>query len=192
MVTLDRTPALRHTNIPAAAGVTATVFVVATDDGPQAIACVGASAKGCEGVAATLRMSSGALDIRPSKAYATALTSVLNDHARRELADRRRLARAGSSRTQAAAAAAAARAQAALAKRARSLPAPEAAAAANAAVVAAIGGTATGYKRLAAAARAHDAQRYAAAGATLKRAQARLDQAVAALKLLGYQVAADG
>jgi Protein kinase domain len=192
VVTLDRTPALRHTDIPAGAGQSATVFVVSTDDGPEAIACVGASPKGCEGVAATLRMDGGALDIRPSKAYATALTAVLDDHARRERGDRRVLARAGSSPAQASAATAAARAQAALAKRARSLPAPKAAAAANAAVVAAIGGTATGYKRLAAAARAHDARRYAAAGATLTRAQARLTQAVAALKLLGYQVTADG
>jgi Protein kinase domain len=192
LVTLDRTPALRHTDVPAGAGQSATVFVVATDDGPEAIACVGASAKGCEGVAATLRMDAGALDIRPSKQYATALTALLDDHARREGADRRRVARAGSSPAQAAAATAAARAQATLAKRARSLPAPKAAAAANAAVVAAIGGTATGYKRLVAAARGHDAQRYAAAGATLARAQARLGRAVAALKLLGYQVTANG
>jgi Protein kinase domain len=194
VVTLDRTPALRHTDVPAGAGTSATVFVVSTENGPEAIACVGASAKGCEGVAATLRMKggAGALDIRPSKAYATALTAVVADHARREVADRRALARAGSSPAQAAAAAAAARAQAALAARARALPAPKAAAAANAAVVAAIGGTATGYKRLAGAARAHDAGAYRRAGGALQRAQARLTAAVAALKLLGYQVTEGG
>jgi hypothetical protein len=192
VVTLDKTPALRHTDVPAGADASATVFVVSTDDGPEAIACVGASPKGCEGVAATLKMKGGALDIRPSKAYASALSAVLADHARREGADRRALSRAGSSGAQAAAAAKAARAQAALARRARDLPAPQAAGAANAAVVAAIGGTATGYKRLAAAARAHDGGAYRRAGGALRRAQARLDAAVRALNLLGYRVASDG
>ena len=67
VVSLDRTPALRHTGVPAG-GASATVFVVSTDDGPQAIACVGASPKGCEGVAATLKLQTGdALDIRPDR-----------------------------------------------------------------------------------------------------------------------------
>jgi hypothetical protein len=193
VVTLDRTPALRHTDVPAGAGVAATVFVVSTNSGPEAIACVGASPKGCEGVAATLKMKDvGALDIRPSKAYATALSAVLAEHARRETADRRALSRAGSSPAQAAAAGKAARAQAALATRARALPAPKTAAAANAEVVAALRGTVTGYKRLAAAAGAHDAAGYTRAGGALGRAQARLDKAVGALKLLGYQVGSDG
>jgi protein kinase-like protein len=192
VVTLDRTPALRHTDVPAGAHATATVFVVSTDDGPEAIACVGASPKGCEGVAATLKMKTGnALDIRPSKAYATALTALLADHTRREAADRRALARAGTSATQAAAAARASRAQAALAKRARDLPAPQAAGAANEAVAAAIAGSATGYKRIAAAARAHDAAAYRRAGGALRRAQERLTATTGALELLGYRVAAD-
>jgi hypothetical protein len=192
VVTLDRTPALRHTDVPAGANAAATVFVVSTDEGPEAIACVGASPKGCEGVAATLKMKDGnAVDIRPNKAYATALTALLAEHARRDGAARRALARSGSSATQAAAAAQAARAQAALAKRARDLPAPKAAAVANEAVAAAIAGTATGYKRLAAAARAHDGAAYRRAGAALRRAQARLQGATGALELLGYRVAAD-
>jgi protein kinase-like protein len=189
IVTLDRTPALRHTDVPTGSGASATVFVVSTAKGPEAIACVGASAKACEAVAATLRMKSGgALDIRPSADYATALTALLADQARRESADRRALARAGRSPAQATAAAAAARAQSALAARARALSATKAAAAANAAVVGAIDGAATGYKRLAAAARAHDQSAYRRAGATLNRAQARLVAAVAALRLLGYEV----
>ena len=173
VVTLDRTPALRHTDLPAGAGASATVFVVPTQAGPEAIACVGAGPSGCEAVAATLRLKTGgALDIRPSKPYATALSAVLAAHARREAADRRALARAGTSTAQGAAAAAAARAQAALAKRARELPAPKTAAAANAAVVAAIAGTATGYRRLAAAAGAHDAGRLPARPvAAVRRAQ---------------------
>jgi serine/threonine-protein kinase len=192
VVTLDRTPALRHTDVPAGANAAATVFVVSTDDGPEAIACVGATPKGCEGVAATLKMKTGnALDIRPSKAYATALTALLAAHTRREAADRRALARAGTSATQAAAAARASRAQAALAKRARDLPAPQAAGAANEAVAAAIAGAATGYKRLAAAARAHDAAAYRRAGGALRRAQERLTASTGALELLGYRVAAD-
>jgi hypothetical protein len=192
VVALDRTPALRHTDVPAGRNATATVFVVSTDDGPEAIACVGATPKGCEGVAATLKLKDGgALDIRPNKAYATALTALLAERARRDGADRRILARSGTSATQAAAAARAARAQAALAKRARALPVPKAAATANEAVAAAIAGTATGYKRLAAASRAHDAAAYRRAGGALRRAQARLAAATGALELLGYRVAAD-
>ena len=193
VVTLDRTPALRHTDLPAGAGASATVFVVSTQAGPEAIACVGAGPSGCEAVAATLRLKTGgALDIRPSKPYATALSAVLAAHARREAADRRALARAGTSTAQGAAAAAAARAQAALAKRARELPAPKTAAAANAAVVAAIAGTATGYRRLAAAAGAHDAGAYRRAVAAVRRARSRLVAAAAALQLLGYGVTGDG
>jgi serine/threonine-protein kinase len=192
VVSLDRTPALRHTGVPAGAGGSATVFVVSTEDGPEAIACAGASPKACEGVAATLRLKTGAaLDIQPDEDYATALTALLADRARRDGADRRALARSGNSTTQAAAAAAASRAQAALAKRARDLPAPQAATAANEAVAAAIAGTATGYKRLAAASRAHDAAAYRRAGAALRRADARLAAATGALGLLGYRVAGD-
>jgi hypothetical protein len=192
VVSLDRTPALRHTGVPTGAGASATVFVVSTADGPQAIACAGATPKGCEGVAATLRLKTGAaLDIQPDEDYATALTALLAERARREGADRRALARSGNSTSQAAAAAKAARAQAALAKRARDLPAPRAAAEANEAVAAAIAGTATGYKRLAAASRAHDAAAYRRAGAALRRGEARLAAATGALHLLGYRVAAD-
>jgi protein kinase-like protein len=189
VVTLGETPALRHTGVPAAGGTTATVFVVATDRGPEAVACVGATVKACDGVAATLRLNGAeALDVQPSEAYATGLSAVLADHARRDSADRRALAGAATSRAQAAAAVAAAGAQAALVERARSLAPPQAAAAAHDAVVDAIAGTATGYKRVADAARAHDTGRYRRAGATLDRARTRLNVTLGGLKLLGYQV----
>jgi hypothetical protein len=192
-VTLGQTPALRHTGIPAAGGTTATVFVVATDRGPEAIACVGATDKACESVAATLRLNGAdALDVQPSEAYATGLSAVLADHARRDSADRRALAGAATSRSQAAVAVAAARAQAELVARTRSLAPPDAASAAHDAVVAAMAGTATGYKRLADAARAHDAGRYRRATATLDRASARLSATLGALKLLGYQITEGG
>jgi hypothetical protein len=51
---------------------------------------------------------------------------------------------------------------------------------------------ARGYERAAAAARAHDAPRYANADATLRAGHARLVSAVDALQLLGYQVQENG
>ena len=94
-VSLGATPALRHQGVPAKGGAPATVFVVPTDRGPEAIACVGVATSRCEAVAATLRLrTAGALDVAPSQDYAAALGKLLRDQSARERADRRALARA--------------------------------------------------------------------------------------------------
>jgi serine/threonine-protein kinase len=187
-VALGSTPALRYMGVTGAGNAPATVFVVVTDRGPDAIACVGAATSACNAVVATLQLRrSSPLDIEPSKAYATALSGVLGDQTRREAADRRALARAATSRDQATAAAAASRAQGDLAARARQLR-PEMGRAANDAVAAALAKLARGYRLLATAARRHDAEGYRAASRLLRGAHADLADAIGALKLLGYDV----
>jgi hypothetical protein len=187
-VSLGTTPALRHQGVPAQGGAPATVFVVPTDRGPEAVACVGVATSSCEAVAATLRLrSSSPLSIEPSKAYAVTLARLLREQSRRERADRRALASAATGRAQGAVAAFAARAQAALAAQARRLR-PDMARSANDAVAAAIAAIGRGYARLATAARAQDAGRYRAADGALRRAHADLAHAISALKLLGYKV----
>jgi hypothetical protein len=171
------------------AGQATDVYVVPTDRGVQALTCVRTSAADCEAVAATLRLrGASALDVRPSVPYATALAKLLTDRTRRAADDRRDLARAGSSRTQAAAAGSAARAQAAFARRARKLPAPPVARDANAAIVAAIARSSRSYDHLATAATAHDAAAYRRASRAVRTSDSRLADAVAALELLGYDV----
>jgi hypothetical protein len=186
LVTLgSSTAALSHTGLPGATKV----FVVPTDNGVQALTCARTSDADCEAVAATLRLRGAtALDVRPSAPYASALTKLLGDRARRAGADRRALARAGTSRAQAAAATAAARANAAFARRAGTLPAPPVAREANAAVAAAIARIGHVYRGLAAAATANDRAAYRRAGHALGTAEARLADAAGALKLLGYEV----
>ena len=61
-VFLGVVPALRHTGVPARSGRHATVFVVPTDQGPQAIVCTSVAATPCEAVAATLQQK-GALNL---------------------------------------------------------------------------------------------------------------------------------
>jgi hypothetical protein len=187
-VWLGGTPALRHVGVPGRGGAPATVFVVPTDRGAEAIACVGVATAGCEAVAATVHLrGSTALAIEPSKAYAVALGKLLRDQSRRESADRRALARAATGSAQGAVAASAARAQATLAARARQLR-PDMARTANDAVIGAIAGIARGYERLATAARAQDAAAYRAAGGALRKAHADLAHTISALKLLAYDV----
>jgi len=187
-VTLGSMTALRHTGVPTGAGA-ATVFVVATDRGPRALACVGATSSDCEAVAATLHVRGAkALDLGPSAAYASALTGLLREHAAGDAAEHGALRRAQRSTTQAVVARAAQRAEAAFARRARGLRAPDVAKAANAATADAIARIARGYQRLAAAARAHDAGRYRAASAAVEKGQARLAASIGAFRLLGYQV----
>ena len=117
VVSLDRTPALRHTGVPTGAGASATVFVVSTEDGPQAIACAGATPEGLRGRGG----DPAAEDRRRARHPAR---RGLRDGADRAAGRPRPRARAptgapwrarGTRTTQAAAAAAAARAQAALA-----------------------------------------------------------------------------
>ena len=63
-VFLGVVPALRHTGVPARGGRHATVFVVPTDQGPQAIVCTSVATSPCEAVAATLHLRSAtALDV---------------------------------------------------------------------------------------------------------------------------------
>ncbi len=188
VVTLGSTAALHHTGL-SVAGQATDVFVVPTDRGVQALTCVRTSAADCEAVAATLRLrGASALDVRPSVPYATALAKLLTDRTRRAAGDRRDLARAGNSRSQAAEARSAALAQAAFARRARTLPAPPVARDANAAVVAAIARSGRSYEHLASAATAHDAAAYRRAGRAVRTSEARLAGAVAELELLGYDI----
>ncbi|MGZ6644456.1 MAG: serine/threonine-protein kinase, partial [Solirubrobacteraceae bacterium] len=191
-VFLGVVPALRHTGVPARGGRNATVFVVPTDQGPQAIVCTSVAASPCEAVAATLHLRSAtALDVHPNQAYAAGLARLLRDQSERESADRRALAAARTGKAQGAAAASAAAHQAALAKRA-SVLAPDMPRAANDAVAAAIAGIARGYQRLSSAASAENAGRYRAAGAALRRAHADLAHAITTLKLLAYQIQRGG
>jgi hypothetical protein len=187
-VSLGATPAFRHQGVGAKGGAPATVFVVPTDRGPEALACVGVATSRCEAVAATLRLrAASALGVEPDQDYAAALGKLLSDQSARERRDRRALGRAATGAAQAPVAASAARAQAALAAQARQLG-PDMARSANDAVTGAIAGIARGYKNLGAAARKQDAARYRAAGAQLRRAHADLAHAITALKLLGYKV----
>ncbi len=191
-VFLGVVPALRHTGVPARGGRHATVFVVPTDQGPQAIVCTSVAASPCEAVAATLHLRSAtALDVHPNQAYAAGLGRLLADQSRSESADRRALAKARTGKAQAVAAASAAAHQGALARRAKLL-APDMPRAANDAVAAAIAGISRSYARLASAAGAEDAARYRAAGAALRGAHADLAHAITSLKLLAYQVQRGG
>jgi serine/threonine-protein kinase len=192
-VTLGATPALRHAAVPAGAGALATVFVVPTANGVHALACVGATGSDCEAVAGTLRVrGAAALDVRPSAGYATRLTDLLGARARRDALYRGRLARAGTSRAQAAVADGARAGHARFASLAGALRPPQVARSANAAVVAAVAAIGRGYEDVAAAARAHDRARYRDAQAALSTGHARLVSAVHALGLLGYQVQDNG
>jgi hypothetical protein len=187
-VSLGVTPALRHQGVPAKGGAPATVFVVPTNRGPEAIACVGVATSRCEAVAATLHLRTASpLDVAPSRAYAAALGRLLREQSTRERADRRALGRAASGAAQGSVAESAARAQAALAAQARRLR-PDTARAANDAVAGAIAAIARGYESLGTAARTQDAGRYRAAGAALRRAHADLAHAISAMKLLGYKI----
>jgi serine/threonine-protein kinase len=191
-VSLGATPAFRHQGVRAKGGAPATVFVVPTNRGPEAIACVGVASSRCEAVAATLHLRAArALGVEPSQDYAAALAELLRDQSTRERRDRRALRRAATGAEQSAVATSAARAQAALAVRARQ-PNPGMARAANDAVAGAIAGIARGYRDLGAAARTQDAGRYRAAGAALRRAHGDLAHAITALKLLGYEVQRGG
>jgi hypothetical protein len=191
-VFLGVVPALRHTGVPARGGRHATVFVVPTDQGAQAVVCTSVAASPCEAVAATLRLRTAtALDVHPNQAYAAALGRLLRDQSQSESTDRRALGAARTGRGQAAAAASAAAHQAAFAKRAKLL-APDMPRAANDAVVAALAGISRGYARLSSAAGAQDAGRYRAAGAALRSAHADLAHAITNLKLLGYQIQRGG
>jgi hypothetical protein len=155
----------------------------------QALSCVDTAVNDCEAVAATLRVHGAkALDVRPSSAYAATLAKLLAGRAERATADRRALARAGNSRTQAAAAHVAARGQAAFQRRALRLTPPAVARQANGAIVAAIAQIKRSYRRLDAAATAHDLAAYRRAARAVRTSEAHLAAAVGALKLLGYDV----
>jgi protein kinase-like protein len=187
-VWLGQMAALRHTGVPAASGATATIFVVPTDQAPQAIVCTGVSARACEAVAATAHLQAAtSVDVQPNRAYAAALAKLLADQGRREAADRRALARAKTPRAQAAAAASASRAQAAFADRAGTLR-PDLARAANDELIASLTAISRDYARLASAARAGDRARYRAAASGLRKAHADLAHTITALKLLAYDV----
>jgi hypothetical protein len=187
-VWLGRTPALRHSGVKARSGGPATVFVVPTDQGPEAIVCAGVATSACEAVVSTVRLrTANAVDVQPNRAYAADLGKLLRDQSRRESADRHALARAATGRAQAAVAASAARAQSAFAQRADRFR-PDTARAANDALVDALTRISRGYRALAGAARTQDAARYRAAGAVLRRAHADLAHAITDLKLLAYQV----
>ena len=121
-VSLGVTPAFRHQGVGAKGAAPATVFVVPTDRGPEAIACVGVATSRCEAVAATLHLrAAGALGVEPEPDYAAALGKLLRDQSARERSDRRALGRAATGAAQGSVAASAARAQAALAAQARPL-----------------------------------------------------------------------
>jgi hypothetical protein len=188
VVALGATPVLHHSNM-SLAGQGTDVFVVPTDRGVLALTCVHATPAACEAVAATLRLRGAtALDVRPSVPYAAALGKLLADRNSRLAGDRRDLARAGNSRTQAARARSAARAQAAFARRARKLAAPPVAREANAAIVDAIARSSRSYAHLATAATAHDAAAYRRAVRAVRTSEAQLAEALGVLKLLGYDV----
>jgi serine/threonine-protein kinase len=188
VVALGPTAVLHHSGL-SLGGQATDVFVVPTDRGVLALTCVQASAADCEAVAATLRLRGAtALDVRPSVPYAVALGKLLTDRMRRIGGDRKDLARAGNSRSQAAEARSAAHAQAAFARRAGKLEAPPVARAANAAVGAAIARSSRSYDHLAAAATAHDAAAYRRAARAVRTSEARLAEALGTLKLLGYDV----
>ncbi len=188
IVGLGSTAALHHTGLRVA-GKRAELFVVPTDGGVQAVSCVDTAVTDCEAVAATLRLRGAkALDVRPSPAYAGALAKLLAGRAERAIADRRALARAGNSRTQAAAAHAAARGQAAFQRRALRLDPPVVARAAHGAIVAAIARIKRSYRHLDAAATARDSAAYRRAVRAVRTSEAGLATAVGALKLLGYDV----
>jgi Protein kinase domain len=188
VVALGATPVLHHSDM-SLAGQGTDVFVVPTDRGVLALTCVHATPAECEAVAATLRLRGAtALDVRPSVPYAAALAKLLTDRTRRIGGDRRDLARAGNSRSQAADARSAALAQAAFARRARRLEAPPVAREANAAIAAAIARSSRSYAHLATAATAHDAAAYRRAARAVRTSEARLAEAIGTLKLLGYDV----
>jgi Protein kinase domain len=188
VVGLGPTPALYHTGMRAS-GEPAKLFVVPTDHGVQALACVRVSDEDCEAVAATLRLRGATpLDVRPNVPYAAALTKLLADRGRRAAADRRDLARARTSRVQAAQEHTAARANTLFARRARELTPPPVARQINAAIAADIARIGRVYDRLAVAATAHDAAAYRRAGSSLASSEARLAAAAGALALLGYDV----
>jgi serine/threonine-protein kinase len=188
VVGLGSTAALHHTGLRVS-GRPAELYLVPTDSGVQALSCVSTTAADCEAVAATLRVRGATpRDVRPSPAYAAALAKLLAGRAERATADRRALARAGNSRTQAAAAHVAARGQAAFQRRALRLDPPAVARTANGAVVAAIAQIKRSYRRLDAAATARDRAAYRRAARAVRISEAHLAAAVGALKLLGYGV----
>ena len=152
------------TGVAAEGGAAATVFVVPTDRGPEAIACVGVATSRCEAVAATLHLRTGrrarrraqqGLRRRPRQAAARPERARAQPTAARWRAPRpaRRRRRRGLRRA----------APRPRWPRRRARWAPTWPRAANDAVAAAIAGIARGYKHLGAAARKQDAARYRAA-----------------------------
>lgn len=179
VVRLGSTTALRHA---LAAG--STVYVVPTTSGPVAIGCAGRPVAGCEAIAATLRLTSArALDARPDARYAGRLAVALRGANPSSV-----LAGASTSAVQAKRARSLQQVHARIARRVRGLQAPAPAVAANRAIAAAAASLAAAYGDLAAAASAHDATGYAAAGQKVRQAGSALSAATGDLTRLGYRV----
>jgi hypothetical protein len=189
-VKLGKYDALRYT----LAGERETLYALQTSDGPAVIACAApagdeaeAALARCESVASTLTLQGA--EARPLGAdphYAAALSRALTPLERSRVQERRRLARAGSSKARAAAAAKIAGLySAAAAKLAAAAPGPDEQPA-NARLVSSFGRAQQGYIALAAAIGAADRTGYRQAAAQIAAAEAAADRALESLRPLGY------
>ncbi len=173
-----------------------TLYMLLTDRGRAAMTCFTrvpspAFDERCAEIGGSLELTgSRALDIAPNPRYATAMSDLLADLARERSAGRRRLGAAKTSVAQARAASALAASCETAARRARGLSVPEVARASNGAIAAALRDLGATYSKIASAARRRSRARYVAQGRALRRDDAELRSAVAALADLGYGVKA--
>jgi hypothetical protein len=177
---------------PRGQGVTESLYVLSTTAGTIGAACVARSASSaftadCERVLGSLRLTSGTvLATSVDATYASALNTVLSrlNTARAAGGPGLRSPSLGS-RARAATRLSAAHSQAATAAQGLT---GNGTAAADRALVAALDQTATAYRRLATAIRAHNLPGYRRAETELNAADAALQLAYARLRALGYRI----
>jgi hypothetical protein len=197
-VRLDSGIGLRYDGLRLAdGGLRLRAYVLPTDNGATVLVChTGAAgdvafASVCEGAARTMKPAAGrrVVALGPSEGYAEALSTSLADLQRRRSAQRERLERPNAAREQAVGAKALAGTYAAAAKALAKLQPPAGDERAHAELRRALADTAGAYAAAGRAAEAGSRLRYAAATASVRRAEKRVARAQDAFGSLGYSKA---
>jgi serine/threonine protein kinase len=198
-VSLGSLEALRYTGLQAPGlREPLTVFTSPTSLGAATLVCRPPAVGGreflqqCQQIATSLKLSEGEdFPLGPSPELAAALKAQVSALARRRATLRQQLGKATGARRQASAADALARAFRRAARALSSLRVTPQSASGLAAVVDALRSARDAYKELATAARREDAAAYRAASAAVGRAESSVDDALRAMRELGYPIGGD-
>jgi hypothetical protein len=172
-----------------------TVYTVPTTGGVATSACQASAADAdeflpeCERVAASLQLAGvEAVALGPSDEYASALNKTLGTLSSARSSGEKKLQQAGTQKAQAQAARALADSYGKAASSMGDAPAGPAERTANEAIVASMAAVQRAYEKLGSAAANDNSGAYQAASRAVQSGQARLDEALKSLELLGYQV----